>query len=763
MVIVLLVCTVLFSLLSAVISSQKKYGLRRIAANKSLYIFLTVNLVLGAFAFSAVYADFFALLSGITLPKALVCAAISASVVLITSLLYFHKKAENSKKYALGLLICLVISLFTEVFVYNFRAIQSFEYKERSFLEHAEVYCDHITQDGEYVTREGLPPIVIEMIGIDERIENIRFKASAHKYNGETIDIPVKIEATDKANELYITSMPKRTLYGSNDASTYIPMQLRGNTDKLKITISSAAFMRVTIEELSINSPKPFDFDCTRMLLIFAIALALYLIRPSSPLYEIKLRSSKLQLLLTSFIVLAQILFIYSIIASTGHFKELIASHQAQYQQLAESFRHGVLHLETEVPQFLLEMENPYDYALRTAQKQSYYWDAALYDGHYYVYFGAVPAALLYLPYNLITNKALPNDIAIFIFAILLIIGCFALVRQIIKRYFPNKNISYLTYILLSLLLTNTSGLLYIASYPDMYSVPIIAALAFTTCGLSLWLAALSSRRARAIKLALGSLCMALVAGCRPNMLLFSFLFFPFFFGEIIRALREKRVFKKESIINAVAFATPYVIVAAVVMWYNYARFGSPIDFGANYNLTTNDMTSRGFVWERMGVAAFSYLLQPPKITSAFPFIRFSDFDSTYMGVTIRETTYGGLFSYSPFLWIAFLIPRFKKTLSRYKLLIPAVMLIAFGVITSLLDAQLAGILQRYFSDFSLMFYLGALIVFLAVLADTENEEKRKDMHKILLVCMAVAFIYQLLLYLRNAYLGDYIKYLFWY
>ena len=90
-------------------------------------------------------------------------------------------------------------------------------------------------------------------------------------------------------------------------------------------------------------------------------------------------------------------------------------------------------------------------------------------------------------------------------------------------------------------------------------------------------------------------------------------------------------------------------------------------------------------------------------------------------------------------------------------------MLIAFGVITSLLDAQLAGILQRYFSDFSLMFYLGALIVFLAVLADTENEEKRKYMHKILLVCMAVAFIYQLLLYLRNAYLGDYIKYLFWY
>lgn len=30
-------------------------------------------------------------------------------------------------------------------------------------------------------------------------------------------------------------------------------------------------------------------------------------------------------------------------------------------------------------------------------------------------------------------------------------------------------------------------------------------------------------------------------------------------------------------------------------MWYNAARFGSPFDFGANYNLTSNDMTRRGF------------------------------------------------------------------------------------------------------------------------------------------------------------------------
>lgn len=763
MAIILLICTVSLSLISAVITSKKEQDLKKILTNKSFYIFLLLNFVFTVLFFSAVYADFFAVLSGITLIKTFVGLAISASVVLLGTLLYYHRKLEGSSKFALGLLLCIVLSLFVEVFVYNFRAIQSSEYEEKSIISNAVLRSGYETVEGNYVTRKGLSPIVVEITDIHEKIDNIRINAKAYDKEKELIDFTVKIEATDKANKLYISYMPQRTVFEDYSASSFIPMQLRGETEKIKLTISSEDYLRIDLTDVSVNAPRPFEFDVLRFSIILLFILAIYLLRPSSPVYDIKLRPSKLQLLFTAFVVFSEILLIYSIIASTGHFTELISSHHAQYQQLAESFRHGVLHLETEVPKFLLEMENPYDYALRTAQKQYYYWDAALYNGHYYVYFGVVPVLLLYLPYNLITNKALPNDIAIFIFAILLIIGCFCLVRQIIKRYFPDKNISYPTYILLSLLLTNTSGLLYIASYPDMYSVPIIAALAFSVCGLSLWLSALSSKRCRAIKLALGSLCMALVAGCRPNILLFSFLFFPLFFGEIISAFREKRLFSKSSVINAVSFAMPYIIVAAGLMWYNNARFGSPIDFGANYNLTTNDMTSRGFVWERMGPAAFSYLLQLPKLTSVFPFIRTCDFDSTYMGVTIREVTYGGLLSYSPFLWILFFIPRFRETLSKYKLLIPAVMLTAFGVITPLLDAQFAGILQRYFCDFSLMFYLGALFVFLAIMADAKDDEAKKNIRKILFFCIAVALGYQTLLVLRKAYLGGYIQYLFWY
>jgi len=54
------------------------------------------------------------------------------------------------------------------------------------------------------------------------------------------------------------------------------------------------------------------------------------------------------------------------------------------------------------------------------------------------------------------------------------------------------------------------------------------------------------------------------------------------------------------------------VLVAAGLMWYNAARFGSPFDFGANYNLTGNDMTQRGFNAVRIGPAVFTSLFELP-------------------------------------------------------------------------------------------------------------------------------------------------------
>ncbi len=722
---------------------------------------LVIDLIASIILFSAVNYDFFAVLN-VTWYKLLIFIGIGLCVVLISVLFTIFKSKRGTGKILWAACICLFCVLASETFVFNSRAIQSHEYKEIEFKHLGKVVASEQVEGDIYQINKNTSAR-FEVTDISVDIKNLFVGIGMVNSEGKAIPYTVKIEATDNANELYISSIPSRKV--CSGASQYIPMQLRGTSDKLRITITpdGSVEAQMYVHSVTANAPKPFDFNMGRMLLIFAVAFLLYLISPSSPAHQIKLSDSGGQFCMTTIVAALEILMIFLIISSSSHYLNLISKHQAQYQELANSFLKGQLYLEEEVPQFLLEMENPYDYAARYAQGKYYYWDAALYGGRYYVYFGVVPCLLTYLPYQVITGNDLPNDIALFIFAILFIISCFVFVKQVIKRYFPNMSISYISYLIISLLIINGSGLLFMASYADMYSVPIMAALAFTVCGLSLWLSALNNKKLRVLKLALGSLCMALVAGCRPNLLLFSALAIPFFVGEIILAYKEKRTFKKTSIKNALAFALPYIVIAAGIMWYNYSRFDSPFDFGANYNLTTNDMTSRGFVWDRMLPAAYSYLFQLPKMTSSFPFIRFADFDSSYMGVTIRESTYGGIFAYSPLLLLIFVIPFIKKILKKDKVYAPVLILAAIGIITPLLDAQFAGILQRYFADFSLMLYLSAALILLAIINNVKGDKHRYVIRAGLFVCVIAMVIYQSTLIMRVGDICDAMPYLFWY
>ena len=722
---------------------------------------LITDLVASILLFSAVNYDFFAVLN-VTWYKLLIFVGIGLCVVLVSVFFTIFRSKKDTGKILWAACICLFCVFVSEIFVFNSRAIQSYEYDAIEFKHLGKVVASEQVEGDLYrINKNTSAKFEVTDISVD--IKNLFVGIGVVNSKGEAIPYTVKVEATDNANELYITSIPSRKVYGGS--SQYIPMQLRGTSDKLRITITpdSSVDAQMYVYSVTANAPKPFEFNIGRMLLIFAIAFLMYLISPSSPAHKIKFSDSGGQFCMTTIVAALEILMIFLIISSSSHYLNIISKHQAQYQELARSFLNGHLYLEEEVPQFLLEMENPYDYAARYAQGKYYYWDAALYNGHYYVYFGVIPCLLTYLPYHVITGNDLPNDIALFIFAILFIISCFVLVKQVIMRYFPNMSISYVSYLIISLLIINGSGLLFMASYADMYSVPIIAALAFTVCGLSLWLSALNNRKLRALKLAFGSLCMALVAGCRPNLLLFSALAIPFFIGEIILAYKEKRIFKKTSVTNALAFALPYIVVAAGIMWYNYSRFDSPFDFGANYNLTTNDMTSRGFVWDRMLPAAYSYLFQLPKMTATFPFIRFADFDTSYMGVTIRESTYGGIFAYSPLLLLIFVIPFIKKMLKKDKVYAPILILAAIGIITPLLDAQFAGILQRYFADFSLMLYMSAALILLAIINNVKEDKHRYVIRAGLFVCAITMIIYQGALIMRVGQLSDALPYLFWY
>ena len=131
---------------------------------------------------------------------------------------------------------------------------------------------------------------------------------------------------------------------------------------------------------------------------------------------------------------------------------------------------------------------------------------------------------------------------------------------------------------------------------------------------------------------------------------------------------KKRTLFSKKSIAATICFVIPYIVVAAFLMYYNYIRFGSVFDFGANYNLTGNDMTRRGFNIDRIGLGSFSYLFQPVSLTATFPFLTTTVFTTNYMGTTIRELLFGGLFAISPLLLLGVIFFKFKAMFPSKKL-----------------------------------------------------------------------------------------------
>ncbi|MFR3272861.1 MAG: hypothetical protein ACLTQI_02825 [Slackia sp.] len=120
---------------------------------------------------------------------------------------------------------------------------------------------------------------------------------------------------------------------------------------------------------------------------------------------------------------------------------------------------------------------------------------------------------------------------------------------------------------------------------------------------------------------------------------------FPLFWRPFIT---EGHIKSAAGVRQFTCLIAPYVLVVAGIMGYNYARFGSYLDFGANYNLTVNDMTKRGMAVGRIAPALFAYFFQPPSASGVFPYLQAAPFDTTYLGQTVKEPTFGSIFASCP-------------------------------------------------------------------------------------------------------------------
>jgi hypothetical protein len=305
--------------------------------------------------------------------------------------------------------------------------------------------------------------------------------------------------------------------------------------------------------------------------------------------------------------------------------------------------------------------------------------------------------------------------------------------RKIADKWF--KDIPFINLIMLSEVFAASSGIVFALRKADLYAMPITMALALVVMGLYFWIGAFDCKMklSSVLCLAAGSLFMALVAGCRPQFLVSSFLAIPLFWNKVFK---ERKLFSKKSAVQTAAFVIPYIIVAAVVMWYNYERFGSVFDFGANYNLTTNDMTRRGFNLGRLPLGLFAYFIQLPVTYAKFPFITGTNMANCYMGTTINEMMLGGIIATQPVLWLLVCTKSLKDKLKQKGLFALVLCSVAFSVVVAAADTEMAGILYRYYMDYSYLMLLPAVIVALTLCEGSENKRLLFAVAALSFVCL---------------------------
>ena len=300
------------------------------------------------------------------------------------------------------------------------------------------------------------------------------------------------------------------------------------------------------------------------------------------------------------------------------------------YEYLTEGFVHGHTYLSVDPPKELLEMADPY---LPTALPARRLWDASLYQGRYYLYFGPAPAVVLMLPWRAITGHMMNQWVAVALFALIGMAGLGRLCSEIRDRYFTG--LSDLRLAAVIVVAFHASWLPVLLRRPAFWELPITAGLACVWWALYfLWRYQVSGGAAR-WALALGA-TLGILIGCRVTYL------FSAAWILCLLLVPSAPDAGKPRLRPAFSAALLVGLAGISLLLYNYERFGRPTEFGTTYQLAGSEYRGNKFVDPRfIPFNARTYLFATPELGPYFPFIHPAWPDTPSGGYTTVEEMHG--------------------------------------------------------------------------------------------------------------------------
>jgi len=423
--------------------------------------------------------------------------------------------------------------------------------------------------------------------------------------------------------------------------------------------------------------------------------------------------------LLAVFIMLAAF---YLAAALAGHPRILEEGRENPYNELASAFLH--LHLSVgRAPTQLLRLANPYDPAQNEsvlAQTHPSLHDFVLYRGKLFLTWGPAPAVVLAAAH--LADVEPSSRLITVLFAIAGLAFTLATLRIVLRQLGePPLWASALAAATLAL----GSVVPFILRHGAVYEEAISGGFCFAMAAIWLAMSAIASRNSSWRRLLLMSLCFGLAAGSRPTLMLVAPVMVP-----VYLSLRSSR--PRGALLTALV--APFGVCILALAAYNQARFGSPLEVGAKYQLAGYDARSAHYAeFAYVAPGTWAYLMAPPRPDILFPFVALAQPPLSYPATPpsrypLAAEPTGGLLPMAPILIFLAPLPWLwrRRLTSLGPLALPLLTLVGCAAaMVVFLSYEFFGTTERYEVDFATLLLLGALAAWLGVCREATGVRRR--------------------------------------
>jgi hypothetical protein len=363
------------------------------------------------------------------------------------------------------------------------------------------------------------------------------------------------------------------------------------------------------------------------------------------------------------------------------------------YDLLGDAFLAGQVHLLVMPSPELLAMPDPYDPA-QIAGCRCYVHDLSFYQGRYYLYFGPVPG-LLHAGWKTFTGLTAPDGAMQALFGLGGCLWFLLLARALRDRAFPRVPDGLVLLVYLCYALGGVG--LHLQARPVVYHEAILAASFFTLGGCYFWLRGLAGCRSAGWHLAVAGFLFGCALGSRTTVL-----GYPLGAGLVLlwQCLRAHP--PAPAIRRMLAFGLPLAAMMALLLLYNYARFGSFIEFGQRYQL--NGIQGVMFDPRVAPYTLVEYVTFLPRFLPYYPFL-VSEWDGGQAGAArwVLEPPLASVLILAPLtilapLAIGLLTPRWRRADAAVRAFVVGMGLGLAGTLGTL--STFTWVAGRYMQDF---------------------------------------------------------------